>query len=76
MFPQNIQTPTTEGIGDSEGVGLIGLGNSSGVGGLKTKIHFQRADTTIVSHRILSHSGAFVGHAVFFLPCLGIKVFC
>ena len=38
------------------GRGLIGLGNSCGVGGLKTKIHFQRARTMIVSHRLLSKS--------------------
>ena len=37
-----------------EGRGLVGLGNSSGMEGLKTKIHFQRACITIVSHRLLS----------------------
>ena len=35
-----------------KGSGLKGLGNSSGVRGL-TKIHFQRARTTIISHQLL-----------------------
>ena len=38
---------------------LIGLGNFCGVGGLKTKIHFQRAPTFV------SRSGAFIGHERF-----------
>ena len=35
------------------GRGLKGLGNSSGVRGLKTKLYFQRACTTVVSHPLL-----------------------
>ena len=35
MVPENIHTPTTEGIGNSSGVGGVnGPGNSRGEGGL------------------------------------------
>ena len=35
------------------GRGFKGLGNFSGVRGLKTEIHFQRAHTMIISHQLL-----------------------
>ena len=55
-FPENTQTSTTEEIGKFgswRGRGLKGLGNFSGVRGLRNKIHFQRARTMIVSHPLL-----------------------
>ena len=43
VFPENIQTLITEGIGNSGGVGGSKAKEiSGGVGGLKTKINFQR----------------------------------
>ena len=66
VVPENIHIPTTEGIGNSRGVGEVkGLGNSRGDGGLAVKLfpdgqlRFQGTEThcteielTICSRRI------------------------
>ena len=53
---------------------LKGLRNSSGVRGLKTKIHFQKGTyNDFFAGTLAGFSGAFVGHAAFFLSFFSCK---
>ena len=67
MFPENIQIPPWKELKILKGSGA--RRPSSGVRGLKTKIHFQRGMyNDCFSGTLAGFSGAFVGPAAFFLP--------
>ena len=60
MVPENIHTPTTEGIGNSRGVGgggVKGPGNSGEEGGLLVNLHFQmvKFDAMQICFKIVSY---------------------
>ena len=65
VVPENIHTPTTEGIGHSRGVrGVKGPGNSGGEGGLEAKFTSKWKEIDrLTSYIRLCHLPTFVGRS-------------